>query len=192
MLEENADVVARVSKTFGQNGELTLNLYNTFPQDYDLSEPLFVVIDKLAVPLFCDRFQRRGQSGAVVKFGDIDTERRASELIGHELYFNNPCAEEEEEEAGDGLIYLEDLVGYRISLNANTVSDSSESELDCKTQHQEDRIEEFIDGENPLFKAEIGGREVWIPAVEEFITDIDEEAHTIEFDLPDGLLDLYQ
>ena len=52
MLEENADVVARVSKTFGQNGELTLNLYNTFPQDYDLSEPLFVVIDKLAVPLF--------------------------------------------------------------------------------------------------------------------------------------------
>ena len=157
-----------------------------------MSEPLFVVIDKLAVPLFCDRFQRRGQSGAVVKFGDIDTERRASELIGHELYFNNPCAEEEEEEAGDGLIYLEDLVGYRILLNANTVSDSSESELDCKTQHQEDRIEEFIDGENPLFKAEIGGREVWIPAVEEFITDIDEEAHTIEFDLPDGLLDLYQ
>lgn len=56
MLEENADVVARVSKTFGQNGELTLNLYNTFPQDCDLSEPLFVVIGKLAVPLFVTVF----------------------------------------------------------------------------------------------------------------------------------------
>ena len=52
MLEENAEAVARVSKTFGQNGELALSLYDTFPQEYELSEPLFVIIDKLAVPLF--------------------------------------------------------------------------------------------------------------------------------------------
>lgn len=52
MLEENAEAVARVSKTFGLNGELTLNLYDSFPQDFNPSEPLFVVIDKLAVPLF--------------------------------------------------------------------------------------------------------------------------------------------
>ena len=81
-----------------------------------------------------------------------------------------------EEPPGDGRVYLEDLVGLEAS-----VGDAYGGV-----------IEEFIDGENPLFKAEIGGREVWIPAVEEFITDIDEEAHTIEFDLPDGLLDLYQ
>lgn len=100
MLEENAKAVARVSKTFGQNGELTLNLYDSFPQDFNPSEPLFVVIDKLAVPLFCDRFQRRGRSGAVVAFGDIDTERRAAELIGLELYLS-PGPDEEDDE-GDG------------------------------------------------------------------------------------------
>lgn len=114
MLEENAEAVARVSKTFGQNGELTLNLYDSFPQDFNPSEPLFVVIDKLAVPLFCDRFQRRGRSGAVVAFGDIDTERRAAELIGLELYLS-PGPDEEDDE-GDGLIYLEDLVGYTVRL----------------------------------------------------------------------------
>ena len=114
MLEENAEAVARVSKTFGQNGELTLNLYDSFPQDFNPSEPLFVVIDKLAVPLFCDRFQRRGRSGAVVTFGDIDTERRAAELIGLELYLS-PGPDEEDDE-GDGLIYLEDLVGYTVRL----------------------------------------------------------------------------
>ena len=49
----------------------------------------------------------------------------------------------------------------------------------------------FIDGENPLFRVRIGSREVLIPAVEEFIADIDQERQSIEFDLPEGLLELY-
>lgn len=192
MLEENAEAVARVSKTFGQNGELALSFYDTFPQEYELSEPLFVIIDKLAVPLFCNRFQRRGQNGAIVGFEDLDTERRASELVGHELYLENPALTEEEEEAGEGLIYLEDLVGYRIHLASNKGQAASASSSDPSKTPEEDYIEAFIDGENPLFKAQIGGREVLIPAVDEFITDIDEEQRTIEFDLPEGLLELYQ
>ena len=215
MLEENAEAVARVSKTFGQNGELTLNLYDSFPQDFNPSEPLFVVIDKLAVPLFCDRFQRRGRSGAVVTFGDINTERRAAELLGLELYLNGPDAPDEEDDEGDGLIYLEDLVGYTVRLAGEnpdtTVSNpplpslSSESnpasvpgsELSETGRDEQrfgcsaDRIEEFIDGENPLFRVRIGNREVLIPAVEEFIADIDQQRQSIEFDLPEGLLELY-
>ncbi|MEQ3030572.1 ribosome maturation factor RimM [Alistipes indistinctus] len=213
MLEENAEAVARVSKTFGQNGELTLNLYDSFPQDFNPSEPLFVVIDKLAVPLFCDRFQRRGRSGAVVTFGDIDTERRAAELIGLELYLS-PGPDEEDDE-GDGLIYLEDLVGYTVRLTgenpdtpvSNPLPPSSSPESkpapEPGPEHSEtgsdeqrsgcsaDQIEEFIDGENPLFRVRIGSREVLIPAVEEFIADIDQERQSIEFDLPEGLLELY-
>lgn len=211
MLEENAEAVARVSKTFGQNGELTLNLYDSFPQDFNPSEPLFVVIDKLAVPLFCDRFQRRGRSGAVVTFGDINTERRAAELLGLELYLNGPDAPDEEDDEGDGLIYLEDLVGYTVRLagenpdttvsnpplpslssESNPGSELSETGRDeQRSGSAADRIEEFIDGENPLFRVRVGNREVLIPAVEEFIADIDQQRQSIEFDLPEGLLELY-
>lgn len=167
----------------------------------------------MAVPLFCDRFQRRGRSGAVVAFGDIDTERRAAELIGLELYLS-PGPDEEDDE-GDGLIYLEDLVGYTVRLtgenpdtpvsNPPPPSSSPESKPapEPGPKHSEtgsdeqrsgcsaDRIEEFIDGENPLFRVRIGSREVLIPAVEEFIADIDQERQSIEFDLPEGLLELY-
>ena len=52
--------VARVSKLFGVEGGVLLNLYTTFPDDFSTEEPLFVKIDSLAVPLFCDRFERRG------------------------------------------------------------------------------------------------------------------------------------
>ena len=212
MLEENAEAVARVSKTFGQNGELTLNLYDSFPQDFNPSEPLFVVIDKLAVPLFCDRFQRRGRSGAVVAFGDIDTERRAAELIGLELYLN-PGPDEEDDE-GDGLIYLEDLVGYTVRLtgeNPDTTvsnppppSSSPESKPapEPGPEHSEtgsdeqrsgcsaDRIEEFIDGENPLFLLSLDGKSVYVPVADEFITEIDVAGRKIRMQLPEGLIDL--
>ena len=79
----NASVaVARVSKSFGSEGELLVSLFDTFPDDFDLREPLFVEIDRLAVPLFCDRFERRGRNGALVVFADFYSERRTAELIG--------------------------------------------------------------------------------------------------------------
>ena len=147
--------------------------------------------------------------------GDINTERRAAELIGLELYLNGPDAPDEEDDEGDGLIYLEDLVGYTVRLagenpdttvsnpplpslssesNPASVPGSELSETGSDEQRSgsaADRIEEFIDGENPLFRVRIGNREVLIPAVEEFIADIDQQRQSIEFDLPEGLLELY-
>lgn len=75
---------------------------------------------------------------------------------------------------GDGLVYLEDLVGLEAS-----VGDAYGGV-----------IEEFIDGENPLFLLRIDDREIYVPAVDEFIVETDLENGVIRFDLPDGLIDL--
>ena len=165
--------VARVAKLFGRDGELSLILFDTFPGEYTLSEPLFVEIDGLAVPLFFEQFNRRGVNGATVRFADIDTQRRAAELVGHELYLADSFPDEEEELDEDE-IYLEDLVGYEARFDSHRGP-----------------IEEFVDGENPLFRLSIDGQEVWVPAVDEFIVEIDTQAHTVSFDLPEGLLELY-
>jgi len=169
--------VARVAKLFGREGELSLTLFDTFPDNYSMSEPLFVEIDGLAVPLFFEQFNRRGKNGATVRFADIDTQRRATELIGHELYQSDvPFADtQEDDDLDEDEIYLEDLVGYEALLG---------------TGHR-GLIEEFIDSDNPLFRLSVDGHEVWIPAVDEFIAEIDTEAHTLTFELPEGLLELY-
>lgn len=154
----NASVaVARVSKSFGSEGELLVSLFDTFPDDFDLREPLFVEIDRLAVPLFCDRFERRGRNGALVVFADFYSERRTAELIGRELFLCGGRLADGEEPPGDGLVYLEDLVGLEAS-----VGDAYGGV-----------IEEFIDGENPLFLLRIDGREIYVPAVDEFIVETD-------------------
>ena len=117
-----------------------LSLYPAFPEDFTTDTPLRVTIDALEVPLWCERFERRGQSGATATFADFDTERRAQELVGLE---------------------------FRIEMNG-----------------EED------DDDNPLFELEIGGRQVLVPAVEEFIARIDFEGRTMHLVLPEGLLTL--
>lgn len=99
---------ARAGKLFGNEGGLTLTLYPVFPVDFKTETPLFARIDALDVPLWCEQFERRGVTGAVVRFADIDTARRAAELIGRELFI-----EQNEEE--DDEFYMEDLIGFRAS-----------------------------------------------------------------------------
>ena len=74
-----------------------LSLYADFPAQFDTGTPLLVTIDALEVPLYCERFERRGTSGAVASFADFDTERRAQELVG--LEFRIECDEDEDDEA---------------------------------------------------------------------------------------------
>ena len=64
--------VAKVTKLFGaeRGGGVVVALYTEFPEDFaPESEPLFVRIDSLDVPLWCERFERRGAAGALAELG---------------------------------------------------------------------------------------------------------------------------
>ena len=161
--------VGRIGRLFGTDGGVMITLYTAFPDDFSNEEPLFVVIDELAVPLFCASFERRGQAGAVVHFDDIDTERRAEEfLLGREIFI------EEEAQDDDDEFYMEDLIGFKVSVG--------------KLRGE---LTDYYDSEaNPLFEIVIDGKEHLIPAQEEFIAHIDFDKRNIKFVLPDGLLDL--
>lgn len=165
----------RINKLFGTDGGVMISLYPAFPDDFDpAATPLMVTIDGLEVPLWCDRFERRGIAGATATFADFDTERRAEELLGLEFRIEEPQDEDDDE------FYLEDLIGFDAQIEeagtpgkiAGTVSDYYDSDA------------------NPLFELEIDGRRVLVPAVEEFIAHIDFEGRTMHLVLPEGLLSL--
>ena len=161
--------VGRIGRLFGTDGGVMVSLYTTFPDDFKNEEPLFVYVDELAVPLFCSDFERRGQSGAIIHFDDIDSERRAEEyLIGREIFIR------EEQEEHDDEFYMEDLIGFEVRIG------KLRGEL----------IDYYDSEANPLFEIRIADREHLIPAAEEFIAGIDFEQRSIKFILPDGLLEL--
>ena len=75
--------VAKVTKLFGaeRGGGVVVALYTEFPEDFaPESEPLFVRIDSLDVPLWCERFERRGAAGALEERSD--DEFYMEDLIG--------------------------------------------------------------------------------------------------------------
>ncbi|WP_300254927.1 ribosome maturation factor RimM [uncultured Alistipes sp.] len=165
----------RINKLFGTDGGVMLSLYPAFPDDFDpATTPLMVTIDALDVPLWCDRFERRGISGATATFADIDTERRAEELLGLEFRIEEPEAEEDDE------FYLEDLIGFAVV-----------AEEAGKEEKVSGTVSDYYDSDaNPLFELEIDGRRVLVPAVGEFIAHIDFEGRTMHLVLPEGLLTL--
>ena len=206
----------RINKLFGTDGGVMLSLYADFPADFDTDTPLLVTIDALEVPLWCERFERRGASGAVAAFADFDTERRAQELLG--LEFRIRFDEEDDDE-----FYMEDLIGFAVTgfeirhggtensnsnSNTNSNSNSGDSNEDANGGSNDNantaagdgtppagqfagRVADYYDSEaNPLFELEIGGRRVLVPAAEEFIAHIDFEGRTMKMILPEGLIDL--
>ncbi len=161
--------VARISKRFGSEGEVIVNLYPGFEDDFDAAvDPLIALVDGLEVPLYCDSFTRRGRTNALVRFADIDTEQRVEEFLGRELYRDEADEEPEDE------FCMEDLIGFAV-----------------ETAGRRGVVTDYYDSEaNPLFELEIGGRRVLVPAVEEFFAHIDFERREVKLVLPDGLLDL--
>lgn len=160
----------RINKLFGTGGSVMLSLYAAFPDDFNPAQtPLLVTVDGLEVPLWCDRFERRGQTGAVAAFADIDTVRRAELVLGAEFRIDSA-----DEQLPDDEFYMEDLIGFAVEADG-----------------REGLLADYCDSDaNPLFVLEIDGREVLIPAVEEFIAHIDFAARRIKFVLPEGLIDL--
>ncbi|MFI3293042.1 MAG: ribosome maturation factor RimM [Rikenellaceae bacterium] len=164
--------VARINRLFGVDGEVIINLYDTFPDSFSLDTPLFAKVDSLNVPLYCEKFERRGRANAQVAFADIDTERRIGEFMGMELFCTE--SEEESEYADSDEFFMEDLIGFKVT------ADGIEGEL----------IDFYDNKNNPLFAMKLGDREILVPAAEEFIMAINFEGRHITFSLPEGLLDL--
>ena len=159
--------VGRITKLFGAEGEVNVNLYADFPDDFNEEQPLFTVVDSLVVPLFCESFSRRGRGSATVRFADIDTTKRAELIMGNEIFV-------EEVEGDDDEFTFDDLIGFtvKIARRKGTITDYYDNDI------------------NPLFEVTLSDGAHLIPAAEEFIAAIDFEKQEMKLVLPEGLLDL--
>ena len=166
--------VARINRLFGTDGTVMVTLYRDFPDDFRMDMPLFVEIDSLEVPLYCERMEYRSTNGAMMRFEDIDTPQRAEELLHKELYMHDSGEDADDE------FRLEDLIDFAVEASAG-----GERLRGC--------ISDFYDSDaNPLLGIRFDGRddETLVPAAEEFIAGIDFEGRRMKLVLPEGLLEL--
>ena len=165
---EDVYKIGRLGKAHGVKGEVSFqfddDIFDTIDADY-----LILEIDGILVPFFMEEYRFRNDSLALVKFCDVDTQQRASELTGCDVYFPRSVADE-----GTEGLSLSMLVGFDIV-------DASDNKVVGKIAAIDDSTQ------NVLFEMEDG---TLIPASDDLITNIDTNRRQIIMQIPEGLLEI--
>lgn len=166
--QEEVYRIGRLGKAHGVKGEVSFqfddDIFDRVDADY-----LILDIDGILVPFFMEEYRFRNDTVCLVKFCDIDTQQRAKELTGCDVYFPRALAEEAEEQPS-----LSMLVGFNIFDTSNGKTIGRIATIDDSTA-------------NILFELEDG---TLIPANDELIEDIDTEQQIIKMNIPEGLLEI--
>ena len=166
--QEDVYKIGRLGKAHGVKGEVSFqfddDIFDRVDADY-----LVLDIDGILVPFFMEEYRFRSDSVCLVKFCNVDTQQRAQELTGCDVFFPRALAEE-----GDEMPSLSMLVGFKIVNNANGKTIGRIAAIDDSTA-------------NILFEMEDG---MLIPANDDLIEVIDAEQQQIKMNIPQGLLDI--
>jgi 16S rRNA processing protein RimM len=166
--QEEVYKIGRLGKAHGVKGEVSFqfddDIFDRVDADY-----LVLDIDGILVPFFMEEYRFRNDTVCLVKFCDIDTQQRAQELTGCNVYFPRALAEE-----GEEMPSLASLVGFDIV-------DSSNGKIVGKIAAIDDTTA------NILFELEDG---TLIPANDDLVKDIDTEQQQIKMNIPEGLLEI--
>ena len=166
--QEEVFRIGRLGKAHGVKGEVSFHFDDDIFDRVD-AEYLILDIDGILVPFYLEEYRFRSDTVALVKFEDVDTQQRASELTGYDVFLPRALAESESEE-----VSLTFLVGFTIVDAADGRKVGIVSAVDDTTA-------------NLLFCLEDG---TLIPANDDLITHIDTKNRTITMNIPQGLLDI--
>jgi 16S rRNA processing protein RimM len=166
--QEEVYKIGRLGKAHGVKGEVSFqfddDVFDRTDADY-----LILDIDGILVPFFMEEYRFRSDALALVKFCDVDTQERASELTGSNVYFPRALAGDEE-----GMPSLASLIGFDLVEAKDGIRVGTIATIDDSTA-------------NLLFELEDGRL---IPASDDLITDINIKERTIKMEIPEGLLEI--
>lgn len=171
--QEDVYKIGKIGKPHGVKGELTLffddDVFDRVEADY-----LVLSVDGILVPFFMEEWRFKSGETALVKFCDIDTKERASEIVGCEVYFPKALSDREE-----GELTWDELLGFSvIAKNHDGKVLGTVSAVDDTTI-------------NVLLEIETtDGKTLLIPAIEDIITQVNPADRTLTAEIPDGLINL--
>lgn len=170
--QEDVYKIGRLGKPHGVKGEVTFQVDDDV-FDRTEGDHLILDLDGILVPFFMEEYRFKSDEVALVKFEDIDSDDRARELTGCDVYFER----QQEGEEDDGLSWAE-IVGFSIIDAATGDVIGVVDGVDTSTL-------------NTLFELTTpSGSELLIPAGDEMVTEVDRRNRTITMNIPEGLLSL--
>ena len=163
--------IGRIGKPHGIKGELTMMVEDDVLDRVE-GEYLILLIDGILVPFFIEDYRFRSEQSALVKFCDIDTQERASELTGCDVFFPRSLSDSDDTDT----LTWQEAIGYQVADDNSGKTLGTISYIDTSTA-------------NTLIELDNG---MLIPAAYEIIKDINTEQRLITMSLPEGLMEIWQ
>lgn len=164
---EDVYIIGKIGKPHGVKGEVSFHFTDDVFDRTD-ADYLFLMIDGLLVPFFMEEYRFKSDETALMKFANIDTQERAKDLTGCEVFFPRSV-----EDTDDREFSYAQIIGFMLKDEATVRTIGRIRSVDETTW-------------NTLFHLDDG---TLIPAHEDLIVDIDVQKNELTMQLPDGLLD---
>lgn len=166
--------IGKFQKTHALQGELNavLDVDEDFLDDH---RALVVEIDGIYVPFFTESARTKGATSFLIKLKGVDSQEEAQKLVNKEIY---------------GL--RKDLIDYMDDPDMELTNSFINYEIIDKHAGPIGKVADVDNTTaNVLFVIETpDGDTVYVPVVDEFIEEIDDDAAKIFVNLPDGLVEL--
>jgi len=169
--------VGYITKLHGLKGEMQATITDTVFDDVRKCPYLVCQLDGIFVPFFLVSYRFRSGTSILLTFEDVDSQEKAQPFCGQTLYFDRRCFTKQEAKEYDTAVE-EDLgyIGYQI-VDAELGPIGEVTGIDDQTA-------------NVLFLVDHDGEEIMIPAADDLVEEIDDEAKTILMRLPQGLINM--
>lgn len=174
---DNLIEIGVVQKLHGLNGEMTATITDTVFDDVKHCPYFIFEVDGIFVPFFITSYRFRSDTSILLKIDGVETQEAAQTFCGLTIYFDRKCFTKKEAEEYDAVEEEEDsFIGY-------TVIDQTAGELGSIVDINDQTA-------NVLFIIERNGEEIMVPAADDLVVSIDDDAKEIIMNLPIGLLNL--
>lgn len=166
ILEKEVFRAGKINKTHGVNGELNCNIN---ADTIDMAEYIVLDMDGIFVPFFVSNIRIKSSNSVLLTIEDIEDETEARKLIGKDIYLPIELMND------DDMLSYEYFVGFTV-VNA----DEQLGEIS------------FVDDQtvNILFGIKTEDGEILLPAVEDFIVEVDNENKILYTNYPVELVEL--
>jgi 16S rRNA processing protein RimM len=162
--------IGYISKTHGLKGHIILRLNELINIDEDAIKSIFLDINGSQVPYFIEEC-RPNNTGYIIKLETIDTVDTSKKLIGKKAFALSDFVLENDES-------LKEFIGYAI-IDVKSGNIGNIADVDEKT-------------DNAIIKViHPSGVEIILPFNDDLIIEIDDDLKTIEFNAPEGLIEMY-
>lgn len=161
----------KIVRTYGNSGALVIKQDSFSKAKLKNAEPVFVDISPTPVPFFIEQLLHQSNDLITLKFEFVNTPEQAARLCGLNVLIDR------KEVVASKEFQPNDIIGY-------SVIDAEHGDIGT--------ISGLLEmPQQILFQIDNKGKEILIPANENFVKKIDHKNKKVEIAAPDGLIDLY-